>query len=120
MANRKLEARLQNLIRRIVREELQRAKEMDHPQGFSQFKEHLISPEASFKPSEKQDLLDEPPPWAFFGAPQPDPKKKGMRRKQAPRSRPSPYPRWPESDTPHLESRFDAPPFLPAPPSQDQ
>ncbi len=57
MANRKNEAKLQNLIRRIVREELKRAKEAEKPLGFSDFDEQLIPQEKNFQSSSPRTLF---------------------------------------------------------------
>lgn len=122
MANRKNEAKLQNLIRRIVREELKRAKEAEKPLGFSDFDEQLIPQEKNFQvpPPERYSKGEEPPSWAYFGPPQPEfeqnpERSRGRREQHSPHS-----PEWSDFEPTDTESAFGPPPFMPYPPRKNR
>ncbi len=122
MANRKNEARLQNLIRRIVREELKRAKEAEKPLGFSDFDEQFIPEEKNFQaPSpERYSKGEEPPSWAYFGPPQPELEQNPERDRGRRGQRPPHSSEWSEFEPQDTESAFDPPPFMPYPPEKNR
>lgn len=122
MANRKQEARLQSLIRRIVRDELKRAKEKEKPLEFSDFDEQMIPQEKAFEAPvpEQHSKGMETPPWAYFGPPQPEfeqiPERDPRRTE-----RHSPHsPEWSEFGPTDAESTFGPPPFMPYPPGKNR
>jgi hypothetical protein len=109
------EAQLRQMIRKIVREELQRMQNLedsewmedpDFPQPRGKMPER---PEArenfdDSDPFDHGDLSPEHPSWVNFGRPQPDPSRK---REQSPR-----VPEWPGPYTPDLETTLDNPPYI--------
>lgn len=111
------EAQLRQMIRKIVREELQRMQRMDDsewmeddpdfPQQRGKGPERPEAHESRGYPDpfDQGDLSPDHPPWVSFGRPQPDPNRK---QEQPPR-----YPEWPGPYTPDLESGFDNPPYIP-------
>lgn len=112
------DAQLRQMIRKIVREELQRMQNMDDSEWMEQDPD--FPPKMAGRPDlhesrgypdpfDQGDLSPDHPPWASFGPAQPDPTRKPSGRSDQPPR----YPEWPGPYTPDLESELDNPPYIP-------
>lgn len=118
VSKKKADAQLRQMIRKIVREELQRMRNaddpdwMEHDPDFPPKVEHRPDFHESRgypDPFDQGDLSSDHPPWASFGPAQPDPTRKPSGRSDQPPR----YPEWPGPYTPDPESGLDNPPYIP-------
>jgi hypothetical protein len=113
------DAQLRQMIRKIVREELQRMQgighsewmehESDFPRGKMAERPEPHESRGYPDPFDQGDLSPDHPPWASFGPLQPDPNRKHSQREEQPPR----YPEWPGPYTPDLESSLGNPPYIP-------
>jgi hypothetical protein len=108
--NKQTESQLRRLIRTMVREELEKLFPTDLSAPSVPHDDPDFPSEPPFPPPPIRSYKNtgNPPPWAIFGSPQPDPERHPERAR-----RPMPPPEWPVPFSPGMEPGIEPPPFIP-------
>jgi hypothetical protein len=108
--HKQTETQLRRLIRKMVKEELEKLFPTDFPALPDPDDEPALAHDHPFPPpsTRSPNQAGNPPPWAVFGSPQPDPERHPEKGR-----RPMPPPEWPVPFSPGMEPGMQPPPFIP-------